>query len=91
MLQPKTKSLTFILLSSFGNIEISLTGGSQIGNSQVGGSSSSKLPSIIPLKEVKDYCHKLLCGLTQVNLGSWNSFSFNTLIVLCVCTSHPLP
>ena len=58
MLQPKTKSLTFILLSSFGNIETSLTGGSQIGNSQVGGNSSSKLPSIIPLKEVKVYCHK---------------------------------
>ncbi|XP_066348156.1 dynamin-related protein 3A-like isoform X2 [Miscanthus floridulus] len=31
--------------------ETSLTGGSQIGNSQVGGNSSSKLPSIIPLKE----------------------------------------
>ncbi|XP_021318600.1 dynamin-related protein 3A isoform X2 [Sorghum bicolor] len=29
----------------------SLTGGSQIRNSQVGGNSSSKLPSIIPLKE----------------------------------------
>ncbi|OQU81363.1 hypothetical protein SORBI_3006G047900 [Sorghum bicolor] len=50
----------------------SLTGGSQIRNSQVGGNSSSKLPSIIPLKEVnhtkRDLHNFLIRKLYRENL-----------------------
>ena len=50
--------LSFMRPPYFENTGTSLTGGSQMGNSQLSGSPSSKLHTIIQLKEVRVYGHK---------------------------------